>query len=435
MIPALLCLWLASPARADEAKTAAPEAPSRFTLHYQATVIDVGHARFASPYAGKNSLTAPADNATSVTSTLFLGARLAPGTEVILNPEVSGGRGIGNTLGMAGVPNGETFRVGDLRPTIYTARLYLRQVFGLGGGTQTLEDGPNQAAGTADARRVTVVAGKFSLADFFDGNAYAHDPRGQFMNWALMDSAAWDYPADARGYTWGLMTEYREPEWSVRGAAAAMPKQANQLDMDRRLGRAHGFVVEGEHRTRMGERMGAARLLLFLNEAHMGNYDAALSAPGAPDVTAPRAYGRSKYGAAFSADQELVEHLGGFARLSWSDGRNETFAFTEADASEAVGVEWTPARWGRAGDRWGAAVIANELSDPHRRYLAAGGLGFLLGDGALHYGPETILETYYRFPLMAHLWVSPDAQLAFNPGYNRARGPVPIWAVRVHAEF
>jgi high affinity Mn2+ porin len=435
MLLVLLGLCLALPARADESKPAPAEAPSRYTLHYQATVIDVGHARFTSPYAGKNSLQPAADNATSVTSTLFLGARLGPGTEAILNPEVSGGRGIGNTLGMAGVPNGETFRVGDLRPTIYTARLYLRQVFGLGGGTQELEDGPNQAAGTADARRATVVAGKFSLADFFDGNACSHDPRAQFMNWALMDSAAWDYPADARGYTWGLMGEYREPEWSVRGAAAAMPKEANQLDMDRRIGRAHGFVVEGERRIHAGERSGSARLLLFLNEARMGSYAAALAAPGTPDVTATRGYGRSKYGAAFSADQDLAENLGGFARLSWSDGRNETFAFTEADASEAAGFEWAPARWGRGADRWGAALIVNELSDLHRRYLAAGGLGFLLGDGALHYGPETIVETYYRFPLMPHLWVSPDAQLSFNPGYNRDRGPVPIWAVRVHAEF
>ena len=370
-----------------------------------------------------------------MTSTLFLGARLRPGTELYLNPELSGGRGMSGVLGLAGQPNGETFRIGDPKPAISTARLYLRQVFGLGGGTQALDDGPNQIAETADARRVTVVAGKFSLVDFFDGNAYALDPRSQFMNWALMDSAAWDYPADTRGYTWGLMTEYREPEWSVRGAAAAMPKAANQLDMDRRIGRAHGFVVEGEHRTRLRDRSGSARLLLFLNEAHMGNYDSALAAPGAPDVTATRAYGRTKYGAAVSADQELADHLGGFTRLSWSDGRNETFVYTEVDASEAVGIEWAPARWGRASDRWGVAAVANELSGPHRRYLAAGGLGFLLGDGALHYGPETILETYYRFSPMAHLWVSPDAQLVFNPGYNRARGPVQIGGLRIHVEL
>lgn len=406
-----------------------------FSAHFQTTVIDQGHARVRAAYTGANSLQPGAESATSVTSTLFLGARLRSGIEVYLDPELAGGRGISGATGMGGIANGETFRVGDPRPTVHTVRLYLKRVFGLGGGTETLDDGQNQVAGTADARRVTVVAGKFSMADFFDGNTYAHDPRSQFLNWTLMDSGAWDYPADTLGYTWGLMGEYRAPGWSARVAAAAEPKSANQLDMDRRIGRAHGLVAELERKTSLGGRPGTTRLLAFLNEARMGSYDAALAQPGTPDVTATRAYGRTKYGAALSADTGLAERLGGFARLSWSDGRDETWAFTEVDASEAFGLEWTPARWGRAQDRWGGALVFDELSGPHRRYLAAGGSGFLLGDGALHYGPEMILETYYRFPLREGLWVSPDAQLIANPGYNRARGPVSIWAVRVHAEL
>lgn len=406
-----------------------------FTVHFQTTVIDQGHARVPSTFTGPNSLTPAAESAVSDTATLFLGARLRPGTELYVNPELAGGRGIGGATGLGGVANGETFRVGDPKPTLHTARLYLKQVFGLGGEREKVDDGADQVAATYDARRTTVIAGKFSLADWFDGNAYSHDPRSQFMNWALMDSAAWDYPADSLGYTWGVVGEYRDAGWAARAAAAAVPRSANAIDLDRRVGRAHGLVSEVEAKTSLGGRPGTARLLVYLNEARMGRYDAALAAPGVPDVTATRAYGRTKYGAALSADQQVADHLGAFTRLSWNDGRSETWAFTEVDASQAFGVEWTPASWGREQDRWGTAFVFNELSGPHRRYLAAAGSGFLLGDGSLHYGPEMILESYYRVPLREGLWVSPDGQLILNPGYDRARGPVWVWAVRLHAEL
>ena len=437
----LLGLCLAAPARANDAAVSTQAATdSRYTLHYQATVIENGDARFAAPYSGPNSLQPSPQRAVSVTSTLFMGMRFIPGTEVYLNPELSGGRGISGATGVAGQMNGEIYRVGDAAPVVSTARLFVRQVFGFGGETEKIDDGLNQVAGTAATRRLTVVAGKFSLVDYFDANAYSHDPRSQFLNWTLMSPGAWDYPADTRGYTWGAMAEWHQPEWAARAAFVAEPKQANQLDLDRRVGRANGSVVEGEHQLHfIGGRKGAARLLVYVNQSDMGNYDQAIAnaarAGGIPNVVSTRKYGRTKYGFSFNADQELTDSLGGFARGSWSDGRNETWAFTEVDASEALGVEWKPARWGRADDRWGAAFVSNELSGPHRRYLADGGYGFLLGDGALRYGPEMIAETYYRFPVREHLFVSPDYQFVVNPGYNRDRGPAQVWALRVHAEF
>jgi high affinity Mn2+ porin len=376
----------------------------------------------------------------SVTSTLFLGMRLIPGTEVYLDPELSGGRGISGATGVAGQMNGEIYRVGDAAPVVSTARLYVQQIFGFGSETEKIDDGPNQVAGTAKTHRLTVVAGKFSLVDFFDANAYSHDPRSQFLNWTLMSPGAWDYPADTRGYTWGAMTEWHEPEWAVRGAVVAEPKQANQLDLDRRVGRANGSTLEGERQLHFIDgRKGTARLLVYANQADMGNYDQAIAnAPltgGTPNVVSTRKYGRTKYGFSFNSDQELTDSLGGFTRASWNDGRNESWAFTEVDASEALGFEWKPAVWGRAQDRWGVAEVSNQLSGPHRRYLADGGLGFLLGDGALHHGPEMITETYYRIQINEHLFVSPDYQFVVNPGYNRSRGPVQVWALRVHAEF
>lgn len=442
MLFALLGLCLASPTRADGlAVSSSPvTSPGRYTLHFQATVIEDGDARFTAPYSGPNSIQPNPQRAVSATSTLFMGMRLAPGTEVYLDPELSAGRAISGGLGLAGAANGETYRIGDPAPVVSTARLFVKQTFGFGSETERIDDGPNQVEGIAATRRLTVVAGKFSLADYFDANAYAHDPRSQFMNWTLMSAGAWDYPADTRGYTWGLMTEWRDPRWAVRGAFVAEPKQANQLDLDRRIGRANGSVIEGEHQLHLIDgRKGAARLLGFLNQADMGNYEEAIfngaQTGTTPNIVSTRKYGRVKYGFSFNADQELTDSLGGFARASWSDGRNETWAFTEVDASEALGFEWKPARWGRPDDRWGAAVVSNELSGPHRRYLANGGDGFLLGDGALHYGPELIAETYYRFPVREHLFASPDYQLIANPGFNRDRGPVQVWALRVHAEF
>ncbi|MFI5348746.1 MAG: carbohydrate porin [Elusimicrobiota bacterium] len=454
MLRVLLLACLAVSARADVSAVASVPAggspadasapgiriPDRYTLHFQATVVEDGDARLKAPYSGPNSMQPNPQRAVSVTSTLFMGMRLVPGTEVYLNPELSGGRGISGALGVAGQTNGEIYRVGDAAPVVSTARLFLRQVVGFGNETEKIDDGVNQVAGTAATHRLTFVAGKFSLVDYFDANAYSHDPRSQFLNWTLMSPGAWDYPADTRGYTWGLMTEWHSPEWAVRGAFVAEPKQANQLDLDRRIGRANGSVIEGEHELHLIDgRKGTARLLGYLNQSDMGNYNQAIfngaQTGTAPNVVSTRKYGRVKYGFSFNVDQELTDTLGGFARASWSDGRNESWAFTEVDASEALGVEWKPARWGRPDDRWGAALVSNELSGPHRRYLANGGLGFLLGDGALHYGPELIAETYYRFPLREHLFVSPDYQFIVNPGYNQDRGPVQVWALRVHAEF
>jgi high affinity Mn2+ porin len=323
---------------------------------------------------------------------------------------------------------------------LYTARAYVQQRFGFGGGKEKQEDDVNQLSQSIDVDRLTIVAGKFSLIDFFDNNAYAHDPRAQFLNWVLMGSAAWDYPADTRGYTWGLMTEYHAADWAVRGAFVAEPKSSNGLPMDRRIGRANGSVLEAEHATNLiKDRKGTARLLAYVNQADMGNYDDAIALARqtgtAPSVIATRTYGRTKYGVSFNADQELSDTLGVFTRDGWSDGANESWAFVEVDVTQSVGLEWKPAAWGRPNDRFGLAEVADELNGPHRRYLSDGGYGFMIGDGALHYGPEFITEAYYRVPLGEHLWVTPDYQLFVNPAYNRDRGPVQVYSLRVHAEF
>lgn len=410
-----------------------------YNLHFQATFIDQGHSRIHAPSTGARSVQPYPESDVSVTSTLFFGWRLGRGVELYVDPELSGGQGISGARGMGGIPNAETYRVGNPQPIVKTARLYLQKSFALGGPTEAVDDGPNQLAGLAARDRFTVWAGKFGLMDWFDNNAYSHDPRSQFMNWTLANSGAWDYAADTYGYTWGVAAEYRAAAWAVRAGAAAEPKQANDVDLDRRLGQAHGLTFEAEHASPFESHKGTFRLLLFLNEADMGRYDSAVDLArqtgAVPDVTLSRSYSNTKYGFTSSDDLELAPDWGGFMRLSWNDGRNETWAFDEVDGSAALGTEWTPAAWGREQDRWGAAEAVNILSGPHRRYLAAGGVGFLLGDGSLHYGPELVTETYYRVQVRDWLQVSPDAQFIVNPGYNRARGPVPVWGVRFHVQF
>jgi high affinity Mn2+ porin len=289
-----------------------------------------------------------------------------------------------------------------------------------------------------DSRRLTLTAGRFGVADLFDDNAFSHDPRTQFLNWALMSAGAWDYPADTRGYTWGLAADYTvEGVWSLRAAAVLVPKQANGLEMDTEVKQAEGLVAESEWHYSLGPRRGAARALVFLNRARMGNYDQAIAAAAGtePDITSTRRAGRTKYGLAVNAEQAITPELGAFIRLSWNDGKNETWAFTEIDHSAAVGVVERGTPWLRPDDELGLALIAQGISTPHRRYLAAGGLGFIIGDGALDYGAEGVLEAYYRLALTRLVAFSPDYQFVLHPGYNTARGPVHVFGLRMHVEL
>jgi high affinity Mn2+ porin len=424
----LLVISAAVPARADDS-------PTPWALHFQQTVVVQAHPAFPAAYSGENSLSPARESATSITSTLFLGARLWRGAEIHFNPELSGGAGVSQARGLGGFANGETFRIGSTSPVVYLARLFVRQVFRLGGDLQSEPPSPNEIAGEQPARRLTLLAGRLGVADVFDSSRYSHDPRTQFLNWALMNSGAWDYPADTRGYTWGLLADLTADRWSARGAATLVPREANGLAMDTHIAKAHGLTLELERRHELAGQDGAVRLLLYRNDARMGSYDQSLAAGGVPDVTATRSYGRTKLGFALGAEQAIGRTRGAFARLSANDGRNETWAYAEIDRSLALGLSQTGAPWRRAGDELAAALILDGLSSPHRRYLAAGGHGFMLGDGALRYGIESIVESYYRAALTGWLSVSVDYQMVVHPGYNRDRGPVHLFAGRVHAEL
>jgi high affinity Mn2+ porin len=414
-----------------------PSRESRADLHFQLTTVTQTHPSFDAPYSGKNSLSPNSEHETTVTSTLFLGARLWKDAEVYVNPEMTGGSGLSHTLGVAGFPNGESFRVASPEPHIYIARAFVRQTFAAGSETEAVAENLNQLGGRRPVRRWTVTAGKFSITDIFDDNAYSHDPRTQFLNWADWVAGAWDYPADTRGYTWGAAVEYAGENWAARFAAAAVPKVANGLEIDQDLRHAYSLIVELERDYEVASRHGKARLILFDNRARMGSYREAIDQAGSgpPDVTATRRTGRSKSGIAINLEQSFGESLGLFLRGSLDDGRNETWMYAEIERSVTMGAVWESPLSRRPGDEAGLALIADALSRDHRDYLAAGGYGFMIGDGRLRYGPEKIAELYYKALLHEHVWLTGDYQFVENPAYNRDRGPVHVFGLRLHTEF
>jgi len=410
-------------------------APSWLSAHFQTTVVSEIHDHFHSPYIGTNSLLPHEPQATSETSTLFLDARIWEGGEVIFNPEIAGGVGFSRVDGIAAFPNGEITRVGKPNPTPYVARLLYRQTWGLGGEKETVESDDNQLAGTRDIDRITFVVGKMTYTDIVDSNAYSHDPRTQFLNWAMMYNGAWDYPADVRGYDYGMAVDFNQKNWSLRWGIFGEPDVANGSSIDDHVLRANGQVVEWEGRWKLNGHKGAIRLMSYLNLAHMGSYREALEQmPVDPNVVATQAW-RIKYGFTANLEQEITKDLGFWARAGWNNGQTETWAFTPIDDTLAFGFLLKGTQWYRPNDEVGLGFVINGLSAAHREYLAAGGLDFSIGDGKLNYAPEEVLETYYNLRIAKGINVTGDFQFVNDPAYNADRGPVYIASFRVHFEY
>jgi high affinity Mn2+ porin len=408
-----------------------------YSAHAQATVVTQVHNVFPSPYIGPRSLLPSEPAANTMTGTVFFAARLCESerndTQLIFNPETAGGSGFSGTNGVAGFPNGEATRVGVENPTPYIARLYVRQTFGFGGEREWAPDENNQVAGERDVRRLSVIVGKLAAPDIADDNRYSHDPRTQFLNWALVYNGAWDYPANVRGYTYGVALDYNHSKnLSFSYGVFTVPLFANGAPLDWHLLKAQGQVLEMENRFEINERPGALRLMTFLNHAHMGDYTETLQLmPVDPDITKTRSY-RYKYGFGMSFDQALTDDIGFFSRLGWNDGHTESWAFTEIDRTASAGFVMGGRYWCRPDDRVGLAGILNGISGPHRAYLEAGGIGFIIGDGKLKYGLESILETYYAWKIANGIVLTLDFQEVVNPGYNTQRGPVEVGSIRVH---
>ncbi len=433
------CTFAQSDGTPTDPDAAPPADPENWNLYYQATSVGDHHGTFNSPYQGPLSLHDTSESDVSLTTTLFFSLRLGQGTQVVFDPEIAGGRGFSGVNGLADSPNGELPRVEAATPKPYLARLWISHDFGFGDAVEHFESDDNQLAGDRPMTRFTVTAGRFSLSDYFDDNAYSHDPRSQFLAWGLMYNGAWDYPADTRGYTWGIVDEFHTKNWSLRYGISAEPRVANGPQFDRRLFVDHGQTFQEERRFSLGGHAGAVRWLQYLNRTRSGSYLEAVQLAeqtgSAPSVQAIRRPGTLKYGTGINFDQELSRDVGVFSRLGWNDGKTEDFAFTAIDRLAEGGVSLKGTRWKRKDDVLATAFAAAGISGVHAEYLALGGLDFLIGDGRLNYAPEYLWESYYSARIMRGFYATFDVQHYNNPAYNHDRGPVLVESIRLHIEF
>jgi high affinity Mn2+ porin len=412
----------------------------RLWVSGQANFISQGHPTFDAPYTGPNSLPPDAQYVTSRVLTLYTGFRLTNTTDFFFDVEETGGNGIGAALGVAGFPNLDVVRNPTISRAPYIARVMFHEMIPLSKETVETERGPLQLASKVPVRRLDIRFGKMSTVDWFDVNAIGSDSHMQFMNWAVDNNGSYDYAADTRGYTYGLVLEYNDRTWAFRFGEMLMPKIANGTHLDADIARARAENYEFEFRRQfLAKRLTVIRPLAFVNHANMGSYresihDYLAGETPVPDITATRQQGRIKYGFGLNVEQELTSMLRGYGRFGWNDGRTESFAYTEADQTVSGGMDFRGDAWNRREDKLGVAVISDAISGDHREYLKLGGLGFLLGDGNLNYGRENIIETYYNAKVWHGIYAAFDLQRIWNPGYNRDRGPVLVGAIRLHLE-
>jgi len=414
---------------------------TRFWLSGQMNFIFQAHPDFHAPYRGKNSLDPRYEKATSRVLTLYTGLRLNNSTELLVDVEETGGAALSTGLGVAGAPNLDIVRNPLLSKAPYLGRGMIHKVFALSKDKLENEHSFLSLFDELPRRRLEVRFGKFSMPDFFDLNSAASDTHFQFVNWAVDDNGAWDYAADTRGYTVGVVADYEDRNWGLRFAEALMPKVANGIDLVWRPWQVHAENWEFElRRGFIPKKPGVLRLLTYTNSANMGIYRDAVAQfvagkVAAPDITNHPWHITSKYGFGANLEQSLTSNVTAFARWGWNNGKTESFAYTEIDSTVEVGAGVNGAQWHRKQDRAGVVFVSNGIKKEHQMYLADGGYGFLLGDGRLNYGRENILETYYTAHVWRGIYLAPGAQYIVNPGYNRDRGPVIIGSCRAHVEF
>jgi high affinity Mn2+ porin len=414
------------------------EAPQNFAFHGQTTFVDQGNLAFTSPYSGPQSLPAIAEGRETADITGYIGLRPWANAEIWLNPEFDQGFGLHNTLGVAGFPNGEGAKVGRDNFYLRLQRLFLRQTINLGGASSKVDAEINQLAGSQTENRVILTIGRFNVTDVFDNNDYAHDSKGNFLNWSIIDAGTFDYAADAWGYSVGASAEWYQGPWTWRIGLFTLSKVPNGEELDLHFDEFQA-VGEIERRFAIRGKNGAFKITGFLSRGRMGLYTDAIAlgeeTGEAPSTSLVRRY-QSRPGISANLQQDLGGGFGIFARAGWAKGDVEPYEYADIDGTISGGVSVSGDRWGRKADTFAIGGVINQISKLHQDYLAAGGLGILIGDGQLpHPGSENILETYYQVGITTFLRLSFDYQFVDHPAYNTDRGPVSIFGARLHAQF
>ncbi|MGA9673180.1 MAG: carbohydrate porin [Terracidiphilus sp.] len=413
----------------------------RFWISGQMNAIFQANPSFSARYSGTNSFRSTYNKAIGRVLTLYSGVQLSHSTEVLVDGEEAGGLGLSSAVGIGAFTNLDAVRDPTLTGTPYLARIMVHQVVGFGHEKDEADRGPLSTFSKMPQQRLEIRAGKFGITDFFDTNSVGGDSHLQFMNWAVDQNGAFDFTADARGYTWGLMAEYQRVAWGLRSALALMPGPQNGGPLVWNLRRANTSDSEFElHRALLPKKPGIVRVLGWVNHANMGVYQYAIDQYLAgktptPDISAHPLQVTSKYGFGVNVEQGLSPSVTAYARFGWNNGKTESWSFTEIDQTVSAGLGVIGSTWKRNDDHAGVAFVSSGISSVHARYLSLGGLGFVLGDGALSYGRENVVETYYTAHIWRGLYAAADLQYLVNPGYNRARGPVLVPSFRTHVEF
>ena len=436
--PLLVAAWSLAAVLSAQAQSTQEQSPETWAIHGQATFVEQYHPAFHSPYRGPNSLDPGSRGNETVDMTLFAGASPWAGGEAWANVEMNQGFGLSGTFGVAAFPSAEAYKVGSSEPYGRLHRLFFRQTFNLGGDEKPVDGEANQLAGSRTSDNLILTLGKFAVTDIFDTNSYAHDPRGDFLNWAVVDAGAFDYAADAWAYTYGGAAEWSFEDWTLRGGVFDMSKIPNGRELETGFAQFE-MVSEVERRISLFGHDGKIKLLGFVNRADMAKYSDALALAQAtgtlPDVALVRHY-RSRAGGSLNVEQGLSDDLGFFLRASMDDGGRESYEFTDISKSLSTGLSLKGTSWDRKDDTVGLALEIGGISSAARSYLAAGGLGVLVGDGKLtSYGAETVVESYYDIQLIKGINAALDYQFIANPGYNADRGPVSVFGFRLHGEF
>jgi len=415
-------------------------------IHGQTTYINQRYNNFTSSYSGMNSMSAQKSMAYTWSGTLFLGARLAPNTDIYFNPEVVSGVPFSDLSGLGGFTNGEATKANGAQAKFYSARAFLRQTINQEGDKVVLENEANQITQTVSSNRVVVTAGQFSTLDIFDDSRYAKDPRIQFMNWGNMTYLAYDYAADARGYSTGLAGEWYLSNWVMRASRMLAPKSPNGRDLNWQIFNTYGDQIEVERQHNIADLPGKVSVLAYRNRMILArfqdatNYVVANNAQGTQAINNVRTNYQYKTGVGINGEQALTKDLGIYGRAFTSDGHTETMSFTEADNSISVGMGLNGTSWSRPKDTIGISMMQNGLSSYRKNYLQSGGVSYFIGDyagpgQAISYRPERIGEVYYNATVIKNVLAGLNFQHINNPAYNAARGPVNILSFRIHAEF
>jgi hypothetical protein len=406
-----------------------------------------------------NSLLPTSEQSWTGSFTLFFGARLWPGAQAFYVPEVIAEQAFSNLHGLGGaIQNFELQKQGSTTPLFYRSRAYIEQTLGFGGARVEQESNPMQLGSTVDARRIVLRAGNFSVIDFFDKNTFSGDLRQQFFNMAFLTYAAYDFVADARGYSWGAMAEIDYDDWALRIGRLAPPLLPNSAQLTFELDKYYGDQVEVEHDHQILGQAGAVRVLAFHNRENMGRFRDAIAAfeanptmnnaancgtsrfnygsenANAPDLCFVRRP-NDKVGIGLNIEQHITDDVGVFFRGMYADGQTEVYAFTSTDRSISFGVSAHGSAWKRPSDVAGLGAGLGWISQAHADYLRMGGIDGFIGDGTIRQATESVIDGFYSVNVASAVWLSVDYQHIANPAFNADRGPVEVFGARIHAEF